>query len=598
MNTFRLFKTIIFSMTHVSMFLIPILSLANTPRDLVRVDQGWTKEDRHIIYQQDEGSQFVPLSWFLALQQVDSNEPFVKSLSKFGFLNGPEKNFDQTTNPYDLPVGMTISEDMRTEQLYGEKRWVGVNCAACHTTQVNLNNKRVVIDGGANMFNFDGFIKEVSKAFTSTIQNKEKWQKFQENVQTENKHLLFERVSKLEKDLRLFLERNQYTVVVNGEKKSVDLGPERMDGIGLPNNEQICHLDELGDLQLRQNYINSNNCNGLNPPTGVPHIWAAHNEEYTHFLGQIHSSFGRNTGQASGVLSRNWLERGPNNQPVFKSTANLDGLLKIETIYSKLRPPKWEDLVAQGAVSQLDVQLVKKGQAIYQKARCSECHSTQDQYELTQPNMVGRQFWKINVTPYKEVGTDPGRLEAEVFYRVQIPEIYRDKYIQKFGESDITDRNMGYSQKLRTLVVIDIITDYFEQKNLTPIDKAKASACRLPDRTQPVLGYKAQSLAGVIWSAPYLHNSSVATLLDLLTAPEKRPKTFYLGCRDFDMSRVGYDCNKDSENAFLVDTTIPGFSNQGHDYGTDLSLDEKMALIEYIKSIELPPDPPAGAVCL
>jgi hypothetical protein len=577
--------------------LISIFAVANTSNEFVRVDQGWTDEDRKIIYQQDEGAQFVPLNWFLALEQAGSSELFVKSLNKYGFLNGREKNSDNLTNPYDLPVGMTISEDLRTEKLYGEKKWVGVNCAACHTTQVNVNNKRVVIDGGANMFNFNGFMKDVSRAFTSVIQDQQKWKKFEETVRSDNKEFLFERVSKLEKDLRMFLQRNQYMVTINGEKKSIDFGPERMDGIGLPNNEQICHLDELGDLELRKNYINPKNCSGLNPPTGIPHIWAAHNDEYTHFLGQIHSSFGRNTGQASGVLSRNWLEKGPNGEPVYKSTANLDGLLKIEKIYGKLRAPKWEDLVAQGAVSKLDLELVKKGQFLYKKARCAECHSTQEQYQITDPNSVGRQFWKVNVTPYKEVGTDPGRLEAEVFYKVQIPKIYKDKYIQRFGEADITDNEMGFSQKLRTLVVIDLITNYFDEIKLNPLDKAKASSCRLPDRVQPTLGYKAQNLAGIVWSAPYLHNSSVPTLLDLLSPPNTRPKTFYLGCREYDMNKVGYDCKENSENSFLVDTRIPGFSNQGHDYGTNLSLEEKMALIEYIKSIELPKDPTTGLIC-
>jgi hypothetical protein len=37
--------------------------------------------------------------------------------------------------------------------------------------------------------------------------------------------------------------------------------------------------------------------------------------------------------------------------------------------------------------------------------------------------------------------------------------------------------------------------------------------------------------------------------------------------------------------AFLFDTRLPGNSNAGHNYGTDLSEREKAALIEYIKTL-------------
>ena len=35
-----------------------------------------------------------------------------------------------------------------------------------------------------------------------------------------------------------------------------------------------------------------------------------------------------------------------------------------------------------------------------------------------------------------------------------------------------------------------------------------------------------------------------------------------------------------------VDTTQKGASNQGHEYGTSLTDEERMALIEYLKSLQ------------
>ena len=36
---------------------------------------------------------------------------------------------------------------------------------------------------------------------------------------------------------------------------------------------------------------------------------------------------------------------------------------------------------------------------------------------------------------------------------------------------------------------------------------------------------------------------------------------------------------------YLFDTSIPGNSNAGHDYGTDLSSAQKRELIEYLKTL-------------
>jgi hypothetical protein len=39
------------------------------------------------------------------------------------------------------------------------------------------------------------------------------------------------------------------------------------------------------------------------------------------------------------------------------------------------------------------------------------------------------------------------------------------------------------------------------------------------------------------------------------------------------------------EGAYVFDTTTPGNSNSGHDYGTDLSPNDKRDLIEYLKTL-------------
>lgn len=39
------------------------------------------------------------------------------------------------------------------------------------------------------------------------------------------------------------------------------------------------------------------------------------------------------------------------------------------------------------------------------------------------------------------------------------------------------------------------------------------------------------------------------------------------------------------EGTYLIDTTTPGNSNAGHNYGTELSADEKRELVEFLKTL-------------
>ncbi len=79
-------------------------------------------------------------------------------------------------------------------------------------------------------------------------------------------------------------------------------------------------------------------------------------------------------------------------------------------------------------------------------------------------------------------------------------------------------------------------------------------------------GYRPSDLHGLWASAPYLHNGSVPTLDDLLRPAAERPTTFLRG-------------------EFEVDTTAAGNGNQGHEFGTTLSEDDREALVAYLMSL-------------
>jgi mono/diheme cytochrome c family protein len=100
-------------------------------------------------------------------------------------------------------------------------------------------------------------------------------------------------------------------------------------------------------------------------------------------------------------------------------------------------------------------------------------------------------------------------------------------------------------------------------------------------------GYVSVPLEGLWLRAPYLHNGSVPTLAALFEPVERRPTRFWRGYTVFDPEAVGFVSTGPlaERGGTVYDVSLPGNSNAGHTYGTELPPDEKRALIEYLKSL-------------
>jgi len=116
------------------------------------------------------------------------------------------------------------------------------------------------------------------------------------------------------------------------------------------------------------------------------------------------------------------------------------------------------------------------------------------------------------------------------------------------------------------------------KKRVSEFLQAKAKSSAVP------LGYKARPLNGIWASAPFLHNGSISSLWELLKKPGDRMRQFHVGSEKLDPVHVGFSTNNGPLTS-KFDTDLPGNSNQGHDYGTNLSDIEKSELIEYIKTL-------------
>ena len=99
-------------------------------------------------------------------------------------------------------------------------------------------------------------------------------------------------------------------------------------------------------------------------------------------------------------------------------------------------------------------------------------------------------------------------------------------------------------------------------------------------------GYASMPLDGLWLRAPYLHNGSVPTLRALMF-PAERPAVFFRGYNVYDWENVGFvSAGPDAEkNGVTFDTSLRGNGNGGHVYGQDLPAEDRVAIVEYLKTL-------------
>ncbi|MBL8944083.1 MAG: hypothetical protein JNK45_13085 [Myxococcales bacterium] len=112
----------------------------------------------------------------------------------------------------------------------------------------------------------------------------------------------------------------------------------------------------------------------------------------------------------------------------------------------------------------------------------------------------------------------------------------------------------------------------------------------------PLVGYTAPPLDGIWATAPFFHNGSVPSLalvIDSTARPERWKRVDY-DSTHFDEAALGWPWLSvpypwadapDAERKFVYDTTLQGHGNGGHEFGDMLSDDERVALLEYLKTL-------------
>lgn len=541
--------------------------------------QGWSAAERTQFYTTPQGSMLMPYSWFLHLEQATNHDLFraAENIDRLRYL--PEAP-DKAHNPDGLPVGFTKQDTTKLradkadvpllkaffrpwgateDDLPAAEAWLGLNCSACHTGQVEHAGKRVRVDGAPALADVDLFIRSLSAAVEATLLEKAKFERFAHKVlggqnSPAGRDSLRRRVTDYAAALAAYRDRST---------PQFAHGYGRTDAFGSIMNEVFGTA-----LGIPANY------RPTDAPVSYPDLWLTPKLDWVQWNGSVANPFGRNVGEVLGVYGH--VEATTPGPTGFKSTALGANLFLLEQLVDKLAPPKWDEAV----LGKLNPKAAAHGARLYAQV-CADCHPTPlpvpngpPEYPMTAPNALGKRFIRTHMTGLADIGTDP-KMAMNFATRKALPGV--------LGQAGVAQDPIP-APVLLSLFVNQVVTRQFVELNLTPEQQQAYNGFRTGGAPPNLLAYKAKPLAGVWATAPYLHNGSVPNLRELLQPPAQRVRTFYVGSREYDPAAVGFKTAR-TEGAYLFNTALPGNANGGHHYGTDLTDADKADLLEYLKTL-------------
>lgn len=524
------------------------------------LDQGWSDGLREKFYFTSQGSELLPYAFLLALERPDGEGLFLDDqyIAQTGFLPAPKAS---PLNPDRLPIGFV--KDPAEGGPMGPM--VGLTCAACHTGEITAGDKRIFIDGGASLGDFQMLMTRLSKALDATLADPAKFQRFAARLK-QDPQVLRPALEATAIDLRR-LEAASYT--------PNPYGRGRLDAFGhILNAVAGSALNVPGNFRL------------ADAPVSYPFLWTTPAQRYVQWNGVAGNPIGRNLGEVLGVFGHTSVGTGA--PATFSSAGRIEELKALEDWVSTLKPPPFP----QDALGKVDMVKAARGAELF-KTNCAGCHGAPP-YRLTNPADAegGRQWLAVTMVPQVAVKTDPKMLT---------------NFYTRTAETGVLAPVFGGAQQVPAGGVLLAVVGAIVEKDLAThgitgeARKAYYGGRFAPDGTTILQGwtkppaYKAGPLAGVWATGPFLHNGSVPTVFDLLSPEAERPKIFYVGATRYDAKKLGFVSAADDlsavekKRAFLFDTSKPGNTNVGHPFpDPPLPVEDRFAVIEYLKTLEGP----------
>lgn len=536
--------------------------------EVIYLNQNWSEQERNEFYYMPQGSRLIPYAWYLALEQPNRRKAFndAKYIEEVRYI--PADSNGYADNPDGLPVGFA------KEPVENGELWLGYSCAACHTGQLRYKGKTIRIEGGPTLADFTLFNTRLVQALQATLANPRKFSRFAHRVLDSDDPAASENLYEA-----LRAQTGVLAQTLARSTPDYEYGFGRVDALGIIMNEVFGD-----DLQQPGNFATPN------APVSYPHLWDTPRLDWVQWNGSVSNPIGRNVGEVLGTFGHVQLT-GPA-ADVGNTTARARELLQFERLLSTLTAPQWPQDILGG----IDTGRAARGRLLYSEYRngepsCEYCHALPDasgQYPLTpaDENLFGVQFIETQMTPLDELGTDP--LAAMNF----ISRVAYTGDLAPYLPAPYTGASQLPAAALLSITVGMAVQNSIDRLDppLSSAEQAEIIGYRLkapglpPYAPRNLMAYKARHLNGIWATAPFLHNGSVPNLYELLLPAAQRSNTFYVGSWQFDPKKVGYVSDRENQT-FLFDTTLPGNSNAGHEYGTDFTNDERWDLIEFIKTL-------------
>ena len=550
---------------------------------VVTLDQNWSDEQAVTFYNQAQGSRLVPYDWFLHLEQADNQQRFADNehIRSFGYL----AREPGAGNPDGLPIGFVRGGD------YADgTAGLGITCAACHTAQINFTTDGMttayLIDGGPTLADFEGFQQALEDALSATSLSDAKFNRFADRVMPQADDAQRE---DLRQRLTSVVDTRSRFNDLNLSGDAPDFGYGRVDAFGGIMNQVA--VEFIG---------NPANHAPANAPVSYPFLWDTPQHDTVEWNGSSPNTYipilgtfigtnevgalVRNAGQVLGVFGSVDPAEEQGVLGGYTSSLNSDSMIAINQSLKDLWSPLWPE-----AFGRIDQDRATEGAGLF-ATHCQGCHENQG-FDRTDP----RRSIKAQM---RAVGTD--QLMAENYaMREADTGVLAGRY-QNLA-SIYTGDVLSTREPLSDLVKHMAIRAAFGQ---IPLGSRESFEVALSSGATPAAGrqqpanvaahqgagyvYKARPLNGIWATAPYLHNGSVPNLWELLKSPDagdastRRSNEFFVGSKQYDPVHVGF---RSDQGPFRFDTTLPGNSNSGHDFGTDLEAEQKWALIEYLKTL-------------
>lgn len=514
-------------------------------KGVVALDQGpdWNTTNQAAFYYADQGSWIMPYEWAKALK-LPNGQSFLSQLtSSYGYLPNPVS----PGNPEGLPVGFLVANPgTKNQQL-------SMNCAACHTRQIEVAGIKYRVDGGPAFSNAYALFNGIDLIVGNTLKDQAAFDAFQAAVQVPAETLR----------TQLNTWYKPYNTLMTGSLPTEHWGIGRLDAVAMLQN-RVSGLD-IGPIEDQT--IIASNIAVAAQPVRYPFIWNSGKQDFTQWAGTSINgdatyAWSRNTGEALGVFALSKPRKDPNVVGgvnfLTENSVNYDAVYNIQTLVDQIGSPKWPWPVDNGMVFQ--------GKGLYEK-NCASCHGIKQ----GQPRPGNANTW---ATPVQNVNTDSS--------------YYKNFSVPTTSSGILTGLTVPFSTNTVPAEGAFSVSlfDVANSSSLVQFEPSIDLSLKAPPRE--VGSFESKVLQGVWSAAPYLHNGSVPTLAALLTPAADRPTSFQVG-PVYDLVNIGLAVEQPNGSATVRVTTdcsvMEGNSRCGHEFGTLLTADEKKALIEYLKTL-------------